>query len=140
MTFAPFYICVHHDLIRLFFACVLVIQMTRMNIDEHLDACFDDHYQMVVEAMIALKSALADREAQIVASVERLRLRTRQLAAVNAETYIWRIENWSEVNKKARSGRATSASINGPHIVTGTLGLGYRITPVVYPYGEGIGK
>jgi len=117
---------------------ILLVQTLRAIIDEHLETCFDEHYDMVVQALIGLQAALADREVLIAANVERLRLQASKLSAVNVEAFIWRIENWSEVNKRAKSGRAVS--INGPTVTTGTLGIGYRISPVLYPYGDGIGK
>ena len=122
------------------FVCVFVclFEMVRKNLDEHLDSCFENHYSMVLEALVGLQGAFTDREAQLTAKVEALTERVGRAVAIHADAFIWHIDDWSDVYAKARSGRTTS--INGPCVTTGALGRGYRISLTVHPYGDGIGK
>jgi hypothetical protein len=112
--------------------------MLRKNLEEHLDACFEDHYSLVVQALVGLQTALTDREAKLMAEVEVLSNDAGHLTAVNSDSFVWRIEDWSDVYARAKTGK--SVSIGGPCVMTGTLGMGYRIAPTIFPFGEGIGK
>jgi hypothetical protein len=114
------------------------LQTLRKDLDDHMALCFDDHYMMVLQALIGLRAALTDREAEINDRMRHLTSRVNTLAKANIETPVWRIENWSQIYKKAMNGQTTA--VTGPNVTTGTLGTGYRLSLSVYPFGDGVGE